>query len=366
MKKVLLITPVSQHVVGFRKNLIEALQKEGHKVALLTFDDEYKSVAEQNGIEFYNVVGSTNRSVNPFRLLSLKSRFYKIIKKIAPDTVVTFSLKPNTFGVFAAKKAGVKDVYCFMEGGGDVFINNGFKWKLIRAVVCKLYRKSFRMAKKVFFLNNDDKAEFIQRKLVTEEKCEIIHGIGVDLEKFSYKPIKNFNTFLMVARMLKTKGVFEYCECARRVKKKHPEAIFNYVGGEGSAKISDIQEYIEDGSVNYIGLQKDVRPYYEDCSVFVLPSYREGFPVAVMEAESVGRAVLLTETNGCKETVIEGENGFFVPCFDVEKLTEKAIWFIENPEKVVEMGNNARKLAEENFDQKKLTEQTIFAIGVNQ
>ena len=140
-----------------------------------------------------------------------------MIREICPDIVVTFMLKPNTFGVLAAKKAGVKSIYSMVEGAGDVFINGGLKWKAIRAVVCGLYRRAFRHSRKVFFLNNDDKAEFIQKRLVTSEQCEVIHGIGVDLDKFAYRPMKNRQTFLMVARMLRTKGVFEYCECAKSV-----------------------------------------------------------------------------------------------------------------------------------------------------
>lgn len=113
--------------------------------------------------------------------------------------------------------------------------------------------------------------------------------------------------------MLKTKGVMEYCECARIVKQKYPDAVFNYLGSEGTVKIADIQEYIDDGSINYLGKTKDVRPYLEDCSVFVLPScYREGVPMSIMEAESVGRAIITYDNIGCRETVIDGYNGFLI------------------------------------------------------
>lgn len=353
--KILLITPTSQQVILFRLHLIEKLQEQGFNVAVLTFDDEHKEEILNKNVEFH-CIADKNRSINPFKILSLKTRYSREIKKIKADIVFTFMLKPNIFGVLAAKKAGVSNIFSMVEGAGDVFINSGLKWKIIRAFVCKYYKKAFKNSKIVFFLNEDDKNEFISRGLVKESQCEIIHGIGVDLEKFSYKPIKNHATFLMVARMLKTKGVYEYCECARLVKQKYPNAIFNYIGGEGTVKLSDIQQYIDDGSINYLGTKNDVRPYYEDCSVYILPSYREGMPMSVMEAEAIGRGVITTNVVGCKDTVINGYNGFIVPCYDIEKMVEKVVWYIEHSEKVEEMGRNARKYTEENFDQKKINE----------
>ena len=189
-----------------------------------------------------------------------------------------------------------------------------------------------------------------------ETQCEIVHGIGVDLEKFADKPLKNHRTFLMVARMLKTKGVFEYCECARIVKRKYPDAVFNYLGAEGTVKLDDIREYIDDGSIVYLGTTDDVRPYYEDCAAYVLPSYREGMPMSVMEAEAVGRAIIATDVNGCRDTVKIGYNGFLVPRGDASALSEKIVYCIEHSEETELFGANSRKFAEENFDQKKINE----------
>lgn len=359
--KILLITPTSEQVVGFRKNLIEHLQKEKYDVSVLTFDDKFRNEIEDRNIDFH-CIEDKNRSLNPFKILSLKKRYYKEIISISPDIVFTFMLKPNIFGVKAARKAGVKKIFSMVEGAGDVFINNGFKWKIIRAVVCRMYRSSFKHCKKVIFLNNDDKAEFIQRKLVKSEQCEVVHGIGVDLERFAYKPVKNHKAFLMVARMLKTKGVFEYCNCARLVKQKYPDAEFNYLGAEGTVKIADIQEYIDDGSINYLGTTKDVRPYLENVLLLLLSSYREGMPMSIMEAEAVGRGIITSDGVGCKDTVIDGYNGFIVPRGDYKAMAEKVIWCIDNPTESVKLGKNARKYAEENFDQVKITKHIVKII----
>lgn len=361
--KILLITPTSNQIVTFRKSLIEKFQSEGFQVFTIAFDDENRNLIENRGITHFSVSGA-NRSLNPLKIFTLKSKYVKIIQQVQPDVVFTFMLKPNIFGVRAARKVGVKKIFSMVEGAGDVFINNGLKWKIIRTVVCKMYRKSFRYANKVFFLNQDDRKEFIERKLVKAKQCEVIPGVGVDTEHFAYKPITNNRTFLMIARMLKTKGVIEYCRAARIVKQKYPDAVFNYLGAEGNIKVKDIQEYIDDGSINYLGTTKDVRPYLEVCSVFVLPTYREGFPVSVMEAMAVGRVVIASDTNGCRDAIVNQETGFLVPVGNINELADKIILCIEHPQESAQMGGCSRKYAEERFDKDKINEKIMSELGV--
>lgn len=359
--KIIFINNTSDSVINFRLSLIKKFLEEGWQVSVICGDACRKEEIMQIGCDFY-CVEQNNRSLNPFSMKKYEKGIKKIIKQIRPDMVFTFQLKPNIFGVKAAKNAGVNKIFSMVEGAGDVFINNGLKWKIIRSVVCLLYKKSLKHAEKIFFLNHDDENEFIERKLAKRDQCTVIHGIGVDLEKFQYKPLKNYNVFLMIARMLKTKGVMEYCECARIVKQKYPDAVFNYLGSEGTVKIADIQEYIDDGSINYLGKTKDVRPYLEDCSVFVLPScYREGVPMSIMEAESVGRAIITYDNIGCRETVIDGYNGFLIDKNDFKTIAEKMILFIEHKQKVELMGKNARAFAQEKFNQKNINKQ-IFKI----
>ena len=362
-KKVLLICGSSQTVVNFRFGLIKAFQNEGAAVSVVALDNEYENDIKDKGVAFYSV-GSKNRSLNPFGMKKLKQQYLSIIEKEKPDIVFTFMLKPNIFGVRAAKKAGVKKIFSMVEGAGDVFINNGLKWKIIRSVVCKMYRKSFKNANKVFFLNSDDKDEFISRKLVKQGQCVVIPGIGVDLDHFAYKPLKNYNTFLMVARMLKTKGIIEYCKAARIVKQKYPDAVFNYLGAEGNIKIADIKEYIDESSINYLGTTKDVRQYLEDCSIFVLPSYREGMPMSIMEAEAVGRAIIATNVQGCRCAVIDGKNGYVIDKCNVNQLADKMIFFIENTNELERMSKSSRILVEEKFDQNKINEQILNVVGL--
>ena len=362
--KVLLVCSKSSVVVGFRKKLIEKLQGLGHQICVLAFDKEFESTIADMGIEFHYFEDS-NRSINPFKVLTLKSRYAKAIKKINPELILTFMLKPNVYGVQGAKKAGFDNVYSMVDGAGDVFINNGLKWKLIRKYVCYGYRKAFKHSKNVFFLNNDDKKDFVARGLVKEEKCRVVNGVGIDLEHFEYQPVENKMTFLMIARLLKTKGVYEFCEAAKAVKEKYPDAVFNLVGREGTIKAEDIKEYTENGIVNYLGHTDDVRPYIKQSSVHVLPSYREGQGQVNVEAGAIGRPIITCDTNGTRDTVVDGYNGFLVPVKDSKAIAEKMIYFLENPDKIDEMGQNARKYVEENFDHRVINEKICKIIGIN-
>lgn len=360
-KKILLICNTSQNIYTFRLPLIKKLQQEGYDVSTITFDNDYEDVLKDEGIKLY-YTNDKNRSLNPLKILSLKNRYYKIIKDVQPDVVFTFQLKPNAFGLTAAKKAGVKIIYAMVEGAGDAFIKTGLKWKLIKAVVKSFYRRAFKNAQKVFFLNNDDKNEFEDLKLVKPEQSVVINGIGVDLDKFGFKKVdKKSNKFIMIARMHKTKGVFEYCKCAELVKKSHPEAKFMYLGGEGSVKVADIQQYIDNGSINYLGTTKDVRPYIEESLMLMLPSYREGIPMTIMEAEAMGRGIIASNRIGCKDTVEEGYNGYLVEQQDFETMAKHCIAVLEDKNLAVELGKNARQFAEERFDQKIINQQ-IFEI----
>ncbi|MBQ4510329.1 MAG: glycosyltransferase family 4 protein [Clostridia bacterium] len=362
--KILLACPHSSVFRRFRKNLIIKLKELGHSIVGVGFDNE--CIDEINALDIeYHCINDANRSLNPFKILTLKKRYAKIIKEINPDLVFTFMLKPNIYGVLGAKKAGYDNIYSMVEGAGDVFNNRGLKWYLIRRFVCHGYKKSFKYSKKVFFLNETDLNEFVDRGLVKKEQCETVLGIGVDLEHFDFRPIKNYDSFLMIARLLKTKGVFEYCEAAKIVKRKYPNAKFKLLGVPYTISVNDLKEYMESGTVEYLGVTDDVRPYIEDASVHVLPTYyREGLVVVNMEASSMGRAVITCDNVGTRETVKDGYSGFLVKTKDATAIAEKMIYFLENPDKVCEMGANARKYAEENFDHKVINEKICKIIGL--
>lgn len=359
MGKILLICNSSQSVYTFRLPLIKKMKNAGFNVEVITFDNEYQDILTDEGI-IINTVFDKRRSVNPFNQIALKKKLYTEIKKIKPDTVLTFMAKPNTFGVLAASKAKVSKIYSMVEGLGDPFINQSFKWRIIRFALCRLYKKAFKKISGAFFLNEDDKTKFIDIELISKDKAHIINGIGVDLEKFCYSPLnKDSNSFVMIARMLKTKGVIEYCKCAKIVKEKRPTAKFLYIGGEGTVKVNDIKDYIDKGYIEYLGSLKDVRPYVESSIALLLPSYREGMPMVIMEAEAIGRAIIANNTTGCKHTVVHDYNGYLVDNNDPIKMAEYCIDLLDDKNKAFEFGVNSRKYAETYFDQNIINDEII-------
>ena len=363
--RALLICPNSSVFIRFRKKLIKKLQDLGHTVCGLGFDNEYEEEIKALGVEFH-YFNDANRSLNPFKILTLTKRYAKAIKEINPDLIFTFMLKPNIYGVLGAKKAGYDNIYSMIEGAGDTFNNTGLKWWLIRKFVCGGYKKSLKHSKKVFFLNSDDREEFTNRGFVTEEQCEQIPGIGIDFERFEFKPVSNETTFLMISRLIESKGIYDYCDAAKIVKKKYPNATFNLVGKEYSVTRETLKEYIDSGIINYLGETRDVKPYFQACSVHVLPTYyREGLVTVNMEASATGRAVITCDNIGTRETVIDGYTGFIVPKRDINAIAEKMIYFLENPSEVHKMGANARKYAEENFNQEIINERICKIIGLD-
>lgn len=364
MKKILFVCAASKMVLHFRTDLIKKYQSEGYDVSVVAFDSQYGEEIKGLGVDFY-CVGSSNRSLNPFKILSLKNKYLSILKQVNPDVVFTFMLKPNIYGVLAAKKAGVKKIFSMVEGAGDAFTYDTLKWKIIRLVIVSMYKKAFKIPNKVFFLNSDDVNEFVKRKMVNKERCEIVKGIGVNLDEFKFEKTSNYNTFLMVARLNVAKGVMEYCNAARIVKKIYPEATFGLLGAEGNLTTEDIKEFIDEGSIIYHGVTDDVRPYLRECGVCVLPSYREGFSVSIMEAEASGKPVITSDAAGCKDAVRDGYNGFLVPVKDVESLAERMAYFLNNPDKVKEMGKQAREFAETYFDYKKINDYIFNVVEVN-
>jgi len=202
----------------------------------------------------------------------------------------------------------------------------------------------------------------------------VVNGSGVDVSDYNVLPLPRDNngaikpSFLLIARLLKDKGIIEYVAAAERVKQLYPEAEFHLVGGldENPAAISELQldEWIAQGDITYWGQIKDVRPAIEACSVYVLPSYREGTSRSVLEAMSMGRAIITTDAPGCRETVIAGENGYLISVKAVDELVEAMTQFIEQPALYEQMGQMSRRIALEKYDVKKVNDHMLSEMGM--
>jgi len=347
--KILLINTASSTIINFRKDLIMHLQNTGYEVVVITMDSVYKEEIEQLNIKQY-IVESSNRSVNVFSNLKYKKEIKKIIEIEKPDIVFSFQAKPNTLGIIAARN--VKYKFAMVEGRGDVFGIKKPLYAILRLILTSLYRKSFKKIDKVFFLNNEDFSYFVDKKIIKGEKGIIIKGIGINTNEFNKTPITNFETFIMVSRLLPSKGVMEYCEAAQIVREKGYNYKFLLVGNEAKITKKDIQKYIDNGSIEYLGLRKDVKSLLQSSTVFVLPSYyHEGLPISILEAMAIGRPILTTDSIGCKETIFDEKNGFKIKVKDPHDLADKMITIMKDVDLINKYGDYSRYLTESIFEQ---------------
>ena len=277
-------------------------------------------------------------------------------KKIKPDILLSYTIKPVIWGSFAAKLAGVKKCTSMITGLGYAFIGlETLKKKIINQFACFLYKNALRYNDVVFFQNKDDQALFTQKKLIKPASSVLLNGSGVNLSHYAYtSSFPDGMTFLMVCRLLKDKGVYEYAEAAKQILKTHPEVRFHLVGeidhNPSAICKKDLERWHEAKVLHYLGPKRDVRESLEMASVFVLPSYREGTPRSVLEAMSMGRPIITTDAPGCRETVVQGKNGFLVPVQSVEHLVWGMRQFLENPSCLYQFGKASREIVVEKYN----------------
>jgi len=265
--------------------------------------------------------------------------------------------------------AGVSEVYAMIGGLGSVF-RNGNKKSLAKSILKIEYKAAFKCCKKVFFHNPDDSQVMTDLEMIDENKVVLINGSGVNLLKFTPKAMPVKPVFLLVGRIIRDKGIIEYLAAAKIVKDNYPEARFQLVGyfdtNPTAIKEEEIQGYVDEGTIEYLGPTDDVRPYLEKCSVYVLPSYHEGTPKSVLEAMATGRPIITTDAPGCRETVIDGLNGFLVPVKNVAILAEKMIWMIEHQGESKKMALTSLRLCQEKFDVNKVNEVILTTMGLTE
>jgi len=290
-------------------------------------------------------------SLNPFNEIKTVYEIKKVAKSLELDILHTFMHKPNIYG----NLTGVSNRINTITGLGSFFIHNDFKSKLIRSIILNLYRFTCKDSKRVIFQNSDDLKFFVNEGIVSKEKAVLVKSSGIDTKEF--KPIpKNKKLLeelvldgkiivLMIARIIKDKGVNEYIEAANRLKDK---AIFLYVGDVDKGNKNAF--YPEWGCVKYLGFRRDIKELISICDIFVLPSYREGVPRTLLEAASLAKPIVTTDAVGCKEVVEDSINGFLVPIKESYILSKKIEALIENKELRDKFGKASRVKAEVEFD----------------
>lgn len=370
--KLVLLGTVSASVFNFRIPLIKELVARNHTVYVLCVDYDNVSREKIVALGAIPVDYSLNRAgLNPIRDLVDTWKLFRQLKRIAPDVVLSYFVKPVIFGSIAARMAAVPRNIGMLEGLGYVFTDlpTGPKRKqrILRWVQVFLYRLALPGLDRLIFLNPDDSADLLSRNGLKAKNVSILGGIGVDLEKYSYIPLDSQKSpsFIFVGRLLAEKGINEYVEAARMVKSLHPEARFVVLGGldeenPGGLSRLELDDLIASGVVEYPGHVSSVMQWLTDASVFVLPSYyREGVPCSTQEAMAVGRAVITTDVPGCRETVVDGVNGYLVPRWDAEALAQKMLCLVRDPVLVARMGEESRRLAEQRFDAEKVNVRLI-------
>jgi glycosyltransferase involved in cell wall biosynthesis len=358
-------------MINFRGELIRTLVGAGHAVTAMTgpATNEERSAIEAFGANFRPFPIQRN-GLNPLRDLRALYALRKAFRDLQPAIVVAYTIKPIIWGGIALR--GLKNVrfFALITGLGFAFQGGSVARRMLTHLVTNLYRTALRRAQCVIFQNRDDKALFAAGGIVNPASCGLVNGSGVDLDRFAAVPVPfDGAVFLTVARLLGAKGLREFAAAAREVKTRYPHAEFRLLGppdpSPDGIPLREVQEWHDNGWIRYLGAADDVRPFLASCSVFVFPSYHEGMPRAVLEALAVGRPILTTDVPGCRETVIEEENGRLVPKADAAALANRVVWFIENREAWERMGARSRMLAEERFDVRCVNREIMRLMNLN-
>ncbi len=371
----LLIAGYAESLIGFRKPLIEALLKQDVKVHVAAPEllENAIVIAEltELGVVAYDIP-MQRTGMNPLADLKALIALWRLMRQIKPQYVLGYTIKPVIYGTLAAWLARVPKRFALITGLGFAFMGeeDGQRSK-VRALVQGLYRTALKRSHTVFFQNPDDEALFRQLNILSSatQSC-VVNGSGVDVAQFEVAPLSTGSAprFLLIARLLGDKGVREYVQAAQQVKLRYPEAQFDLVGwidaNPNTITQPELDRWIAAGTINFLGRLSDVRPAIAECSVYVLPSYREGTPRTVLEAMAMGRAVITTDAPGCRETVVDGDNGFLVPIKDADALAQAMLRFIEQPELIAQMGQRSRSIAEEKYDVHKVNAQMLEGMGL--
>lgn len=357
-KRIMVISRCARTLYIFRRSLIAEASKCGAEVvALGAGGDGFEEELAASGIRFEPIPIAV-RSIDLLADLRLVMCLVRKFRRSKPDVVHCFTVKPAIFATLAAWFAGVPRRVVTITGLGHAFTTAG---SLVRSAVTILYRVALSRAHVVFFQNRDDRDFFVGRGVVRASVARVIPGSGVDVERFAPCPLpceaSGAPRFLMIARLLREKGVREYIQAARRVKIEHPHATFTLLGGvdrrnPSSLSPEEIAALQTSADVAWVDDVADVRPFIAAADVVVLPSYREGLPRTLLEGAAMGRALVATDAPGCREVVVPGETGYLVRIGDPSSLAQAMARLCESPHEIGALGRRARRLVETCYDQR--------------
>lgn len=375
--KIIIIGTVASSFLSFRAGLIQALLDKSYTVYAFTSEYTKEELSKIESSGAIPITYESNRGgMNPLADTKSTYALFKKIKEIAPDLVFSYFSKPVIFGTLAAKLAKVPRVIGMLEGLGYAFTEQpeglSKKAQLIKSIQVLLYKIALPQLDKIIFLNPDDPKDLLETYHIKVKQLDVLGGIGLDLDEYNYQPIDTTDlpiSFLFIGRMLKEKGIHDFIAAAKIVKQSYPNVQFTVLGAidssnPGALQQSELDSLISLNIINYPGQVDNVQKWIAASHVFVLPSYREGVPRSTQEAMAIGRAVITTDVPGCRETVIDGVNGFLVEKWNPQALAEKMIYFIEHPEEIKKMGYESYKIAQDKFDADKVNKRLINMLGL--
>lgn len=367
--KVLIALNSAWNLLNFRSGLIRTLVANGHTVVLAAPSDEHVPALQALGARFINLPMSTH-GINPLSDMALLWRFVLELRHERPDVLMVYTAKPNIYGSLAAHALGIP-VVNNIAGLGSAFIKGGW----LALVLITLYRLALTSSRRVFFQNPDDCRQFLDAGLVRAAQCAVLPGSGVDIKRFRPVPLPSLQmsddrvgqiandrhfVFLLVARLLKDKGVKEFAEAARLLKPKFPWAEFILLGFKDSQNPNAVSEeqlasWQQKGWLTYWGSCSDVREPLAIADCVVLPSYREGTPRSLLEAAAMGRPLVATDVPGCREVVQHGVNGLLCRSRDAQDLADQMQVILQMPpEQLAQMGQASRQYVEDRFDEQRV------------
>jgi len=379
--RILIIASYAPSLINFRGSLLHALTSLGHQVSVSA---QFRGIEHSDTLQKLKSIGVRTNSVsfdrgglNPIADMLCLLRLLVVIRKCEPDCILAYTVKPIVYAGLAMQIHGLlrrrRPIHfvALITGLGFAFTQGdaGVFRSALRYFMQYLYRASLRSAGSIIFQNPDDMAEFCSMNLLpANARVERIWGSGVDLKLFTPQPLPEQPIFLLLARLLADKGIREYICAARLVKVIFPSALFRLAGmldtNPSSITRDELNQWISEGVIEYLGDLSSVQPALAACRFYVLPSYREGTPRSVLEAMATGRPILTTNAPGCRETVIDGVNGFLVPPRNSEALANAMLRLIEQPESETHrMAQASLNLARERFDVHKVNTQLLEAMG---
>lgn len=355
--KIVLVSNTAWYLWNFRRGLIEALKARGADVYIVVPYDETIPLLERIGCEVVHVF-INSKGINPVEEITLLYKYLGVIYRIKPDRVLTFTIKPVIYVGLVSRWLDIVSIPT-ITGLGTAFIRQ----TSITSVVRFLYKLALSSAYKIYFQNKDDFKLFTTHGIAKAEISEVVPGSGINITRFvcknSAEPMRDrgYTRFIFIGRILRDKGVMEYMDAARQIKKLHPDSKFFLLGPLGTDNVSallyrDLEPYIRDGIVDYLGESDDVRKFIEHSDCVVLPSYREGLPRVLLEASAMSKPIVASNVSGCRDVVVDGVNGLLCKVKNSFDLAEKMTMIVNlSFEGRQKMGSKGRQIVKEVFDE---------------